>query len=127
MQCTPYRSRGGETGEAESALKQKLKLTLKDPANASAQEWKNEMWTMVSETTRADRGIQETVWRSVMAYIERLTAFQASHYATAAAGTPYVPPTLAVVQGWVAACVSVEDCVLGINYDKTADPCPIAK
>ena len=94
----------GDTGEAESALKQKLKLTLKDPSNASAQEWKAAMWGMVSETTRADRGVQETVWRGVMAYLERLTAFQASHYATAAPGTPYVPPTLSVIQGWVTAC-----------------------
>jgi hypothetical protein len=72
----------GEPGEAESALKQKLKLTPNDPGNASAQKWKDAMWTVLSETTRADRGIQETIWRSFMAYIERLTAFQASTYVT---------------------------------------------
>ena len=89
----------GDAGEAG-----KLKLTLKDPGNASAQQWKDCMWSMLIDGTRADRGVQETIWRGIMAYIERLTAFQANHYATAAAGTPHVPPTLAVIQSWVLVC-----------------------
>ena len=93
----------GDAGEVGSALK-KLKLTLKDAGNDSAQRWKDAMWGMLVDFTRADRGIQETVWRGIMAYIERLTEFQADHYATAAAGTPYVPPTLAVIKSWVLAC-----------------------
>ena len=93
----------GDAGEAGSAIK-KLKLTLKDAGTASAQQWRESMWQILIDSTRSDRGVQETVWRGIMAYIERLTAFQANHYATAAAGTPYVPPTLAVIQSWVLAC-----------------------
>ena len=93
----------GDTGEAVSAIK-KLKLTLKDAGTASAQQWRESMWLMLIDCTRTDRGVQETIWRGIMSYIERITAHQANHYATAAAGTPYVPPTLAVIQSWVLAC-----------------------
>ena len=87
----------GEAGEAASGFK-KLKLVLKDPGNASAQQWKDAMWRMLVDSTRSDRGVQETIWRGIMAYVERLSVFQASHYATAAAGAAYVTPTLAVIQ-----------------------------
>ena len=39
-----------------------------------------------------------------MAYVERLSVFQASHYATAATGAAYVPPTLIVIQSWLRVC-----------------------
>jgi hypothetical protein len=102
----------GDAAEAGSAIK-KLKLTLKDAGTASAQQWRESMWQMLIDSTRSDRGVQETVWRGIMAYIERLTAFQANHYATAATGTPYVPPTLAVIQGWVQAC----SCGTSVGYE----------
>jgi len=52
----------GGAGEAASALK-KLKLTLKDPGNASAQQWKDAMWNMLIDCTvrrrRIETGISE--------------------------------------------------------------------
>ena len=109
----------GEADEAGSALK-KLKLTLKDPGNASAQQWKDSMWAMLIDGTRADRGVQETIWRGIVAYIERLTAFQANHYATAANGTPYVPPTLAVIQTWVLTCSCATPAACTCDGDDTS-------
>ena len=68
----------GEAGEAASGFK-KLRLVLRDPGNASAQQWNDSMWRMLVDSTRSDRGVQETVWRRIMAYIERLSAFQVNH------------------------------------------------
>ena len=92
----------------EVVTHKKLKLTMQNAAKASAQEWKQAWWGMISETTRNDRGVQETVFRSIMAYIEKLTSFLANFYATSAPGTQYVPPTLIEVQSWKSDCKCAE-------------------
>jgi len=62
------------------AQRNKLKFELKDDGPASVQEWQIAIWKMLLQP-RPDRTLQETIFRSVMAYLDNLASYQASHHA----------------------------------------------
>lgn len=94
--------------------RQVLKLDLKQASTASVVEWRTAMYQMLSKP-RPDRALQETMYRSIMAYLDNLAAYQAYHHATYP-GKTYVPPELSMItQWWMDCSCKAIPCVCGNN------------
>jgi hypothetical protein len=104
----------GNSGVFESE-KNKLVLILAKPNLATAKEWRTAIWMMISQP-RTDRSLQETIYRSVMGYIDNLQSYKASHH-IASPGTAYIAPDLAAIKKWSEACTcaGATPCTCGHN------------
>ena len=104
----------GNSGVFESE-KNKLVLILAKPNLATAKEWRTAIWIMISQP-RTDRSLQETIYRSVMGYIDNLQSYKASHH-IASPGTAYIAPDLAAIKKWSEACTcaGATPCTCGHN------------